>query len=83
MATTCTHLNEIRDVTPSGNGCKECLEMGDTWVHLRECLSAGTSAAATPRRTSTPRSTSTPPTTPSSSPSSPARTGASATSTRS
>ncbi len=38
---SCSHLGEIRPVKPSGNGCKECLEMGDTWVHLRECLSCG------------------------------------------
>ena len=37
----CSHLGEIRSVKPSGQGCKECLEMGDTWVHLRECLSCG------------------------------------------
>jgi uncharacterized UBP type Zn finger protein len=37
----CTHLKEIRDVTPSGQGCKECLEMGDRWVHLRLCLECG------------------------------------------
>jgi uncharacterized UBP type Zn finger protein len=37
----CSHLGEIRPVKPSGTGCKECLEMGDTWVHLRECLSCG------------------------------------------
>jgi len=41
MATACTHLDAIQDVTPSGSGCKECLEMGDTWVHLRICLSCG------------------------------------------
>ncbi|MFY9559885.1 MAG: UBP-type zinc finger domain-containing protein [Terriglobales bacterium] len=42
MATaTCTHLGEIHKVTPSGKGCKECLEMGDRWVHLRLCLSCG------------------------------------------
>lgn len=41
MAQTCKHSKEIRDVKPSGNGCKECLEMGDTWVHLRLCLSCG------------------------------------------
>ena len=40
-AKSCTHLGMIRDVTPSGNGCKECLEMGDTWVHLRLCLTCG------------------------------------------
>ena len=38
MAKTCTHQKDIKKVTPSGKGCKECLEMGDTWVHLRLCL---------------------------------------------
>src|SRR5579883_3387536 len=37
----CSHLDQIQEVTPSGNGCKECLEMGDTWVHLRLCLICG------------------------------------------
>jgi uncharacterized UBP type Zn finger protein len=37
----CTHLGEIRDFTPSTQGCEECLQMGDTWVHLRECLLCG------------------------------------------
>ena len=37
----CTHLDQIEVVTPSGNGCKECLELGDTWVHLRLCMSCG------------------------------------------
>jgi uncharacterized UBP type Zn finger protein len=41
MAAQCTHLGEIRKVTPSGKGCQECLEMGDRWVHLRLCLSCG------------------------------------------
>ena len=22
-------------------GCEECLKMGDSWVHLRECLACG------------------------------------------
>jgi len=39
--TDCKHLSEIRDVHPSGKGCKECLETGDTWVHLRLCLICG------------------------------------------
>jgi uncharacterized UBP type Zn finger protein len=38
---SCSHLKEIHHVTPSGNGCEECLETGDTWVHLRECLVCG------------------------------------------
>jgi len=40
-AKTCTHLNQIRKVSPSGKGCKECLEAGDAWVHLRLCLTCG------------------------------------------
>ena len=39
--TACTHLNSVRRVTPSGNGCVECLATGDTWVHLRLCRSCG------------------------------------------
>jgi uncharacterized UBP type Zn finger protein len=37
----CEHVNLIRDVTPSADGCEECLQMGDTWVHLRLCLICG------------------------------------------
>jgi uncharacterized UBP type Zn finger protein len=38
----CTHLDMIRDVTPrTPEGCEECLAMGDTWVHLRLCLTCG------------------------------------------
>lgn len=39
--TTCTHLDRIRQVTPNANGCEECLEMGDIWVHLRLCQTCG------------------------------------------
>lgn len=38
---SCTHLSGIHDVTPSGEGCRECLESGDTWVHLRLCMTCG------------------------------------------
>jgi uncharacterized UBP type Zn finger protein len=41
MANSCTHLDEIHDVTPSANGCEDCLKTGDTWVHLRLCLTCG------------------------------------------
>lgn len=41
MTAPCTHLDTIRQVKPSGSGCEECLEMGDTWVHLRLCLECG------------------------------------------
>ena len=39
--TQCSHLDEIRDVRPRSRGCEECLKTGDTWVHLRLCLSCG------------------------------------------
>jgi uncharacterized UBP type Zn finger protein len=41
MAKRCTHESEIREVQPSTQGCEECLQMGDKWVHLRICLSCG------------------------------------------
>ncbi|MBD5604128.1 MAG: UBP-type zinc finger domain-containing protein [Candidatus Eremiobacteraeota bacterium] len=40
-APACGHLDSIRDVTPSGDGCVECLQSGSTWVHLRLCLECG------------------------------------------
>jgi hypothetical protein len=36
---SCTHLDQIRDVEPSEQGCEDCPRIGGTWVHLRECLS--------------------------------------------
>jgi hypothetical protein len=41
MADQCAHLDQILDVKPSGDGCVECLEMGDWWVHLRMCSNCG------------------------------------------
>jgi len=41
MAADCTHLEQIRDVQPSAQSCEECLQTGDSWVHLRECLVCG------------------------------------------
>lgn len=37
----CQHLVLIQDVTPSAEGCEECLQTGDTWVHLRLCRTCG------------------------------------------
>ena len=42
----CDHLEKIeggraKPVHPSSFGCKECLESGDEWVHLRLCLTCG------------------------------------------
>ena len=41
MATECSHLDQIKPVKPNSKGCEECLAMGDTWVHLRLCLTCG------------------------------------------
>lgn len=38
---TCSHLDQIHDVTPSADGCEDCLKIGDTWHHLRLCLTCG------------------------------------------
>ncbi|MDX6309375.1 MAG: hypothetical protein QOI06_2421 [Nocardioidaceae bacterium] len=41
MAETCTHLETVRSVAPSGDGCVECLQTGGQWVHLRRCAECG------------------------------------------
>ncbi|MGH8616505.1 MAG: UBP-type zinc finger domain-containing protein [Burkholderiales bacterium] len=41
MAKHCAHIETIREVTPSGTGCVECLKTGQRWVHLRLCLECG------------------------------------------
>ena len=57
----CEHLRAARVCSDpqTPEGCADCLREGLTWVHLRLCLPAATSAAATPRSASTPRSTTT------------------------
>ena len=37
----CPHVVEVEAVLPSAKGCEDCLRTGDTWVHLRLCLSCG------------------------------------------
>ena len=41
MAQQCTHLDTVEQVTPSGDGCEDCLRSGGTWVHLRLCMRCG------------------------------------------
>lgn len=41
MVKRCTHLDAIHQVTPSAQGCEECMMMGGSWVHLRICLTCG------------------------------------------
>lgn len=37
----CEHVNQIADVTPSADGCEDCLKIGGRWVHLRLCETCG------------------------------------------
>lgn len=37
----CEHVSEIVEVTPSADGCEDCLKIGGRWVHLRLCMSCG------------------------------------------
>ncbi len=38
----CKHFDQIKAVEPNTpNGCEECLESGDEWLHLRLCLICG------------------------------------------
>jgi uncharacterized UBP type Zn finger protein len=41
MADVCSHLDQIKDVKPSTDGCEECLKEGTKWVDLRLCLTCG------------------------------------------
>jgi uncharacterized UBP type Zn finger protein len=41
MAKPCEHEHMIQQVTPGTQGCEECLQTGDRWVHLRLCLTCG------------------------------------------
>ena len=39
--TECTHLDQVRNVHPRTRACEECLKTGDSWVHLRLCMTCG------------------------------------------
>jgi uncharacterized UBP type Zn finger protein len=42
MDVECRHVAQVDlHQTPNTNGCEECLKTGDSWVHLRICLSCG------------------------------------------
>ena len=43
MPASCAHLDQADvDVRPSDpDGCHECLQTGDRWVHLRLCAGCG------------------------------------------
>lgn len=41
MGKKCSHQDQINAITPSAEGCQDCLESGSEWVHLRTCLICG------------------------------------------
>lgn len=41
MASECTHLGQIKVTQTEKHFCEECIKTGDSWVHLRLCLSCG------------------------------------------
>ena len=41
MAVVCDHLDQIQVMATDDLTCGECVRLGDTWVHLRLCLTCG------------------------------------------
>lgn len=42
MSGACEHVKQVNLHKPANtDGCEECLKAGDTWVHLRVCLTCG------------------------------------------
>lgn len=42
MDKVCLHLKNAKMIEPNTpEGCEECLQIGDTWFHLRLCLTCG------------------------------------------
>ena len=38
---SCKHTDQIKITATDKHVCEECVKTGDTWVHLRLCLSCG------------------------------------------
>jgi tellurite resistance protein TerC len=38
---TCIHRDQVAGAAPNTDGCEECLQSGERWVHLRLCLTCG------------------------------------------
>jgi Zn-finger in ubiquitin-hydrolases and other protein len=41
MTEACEHFDQASYFEPTATVCKECVEMGSGWVHLRQCLVCG------------------------------------------
>lgn len=38
---TCPHVSAVQVVTPSADGCEDCLKIDGYWAHLRLCMTCG------------------------------------------
>jgi len=41
MPTMCKHLDSIKVTETDKHVCEDCVKVGDSWVHLRLCLTCG------------------------------------------
>jgi len=41
MPTVCKHLDSIKVTKTDKHVCEDCVKIGDSWVHLRLCLTCG------------------------------------------
>ncbi len=41
MASECLHVNLIKLTSTNKHVCEDCVKVGDTWLHLRLCLTCG------------------------------------------
>ncbi len=41
MSKKCAHLNQIKIQETNKHVCEDCVKTGDSWVHLRLCLTCG------------------------------------------
>ena len=41
MPAICTHTGEIKTTKTHTKVCEDCVKTGDSWVHLRLCLTCG------------------------------------------
>jgi uncharacterized UBP type Zn finger protein len=40
-STGCDHLDQIKIESTDKDACEDCIKTGDSWVHLRLCLTCG------------------------------------------
>src|SRR5438270_11418489 len=41
MSAECKHMDQVKFTTTNKHVCQDCVLIGDTWVHLRLCVSCG------------------------------------------